>query len=291
MMKLIAIILASTLLLACTSTPKTKDYTKFQRNTDSLPLENAHLTIILKAEQLVDFNGVYSSDRSVSQAGMMYSGSAGGAGFLAQILTHAAVTSSSQQSKLNENQKKANKVLAPFKEELNSFRQSELVHKNPNYQFSQTKESGINVETTPMFYLSQDMKNIVLKLLVSVTSEKQKKPIYQNLVEYVSKDVTDKNKVDYWSKNSSQNLKTTSKELYQASLQLAIKDIKNELSSKSSQTKTYRYYTGEALKIERGALVQSNCKRTTVRNLRGWLISFPVEENNQDVTICDSQPG
>lgn len=267
-MKLGIILVAVFSLLGCAS-PKHDNYVTYKKH-DLNSIRGQKLSIALDEERLLDIRGRYSEIATAGQNNVMYSGAAGAAGFLAQIATHAAVSDNAKNEHLKKIQTEANRVLLPHAERLSNLKQSILISDTDRYSFVESKEldhlSELNLVSNPVFYLSQDGRTLSLLHKVALFHEQRLK--YQNIVEIV--DIVD-DQVD--TSISTDELINSSKRLYKKSIELVIQDIDQNFLQEGV-VKTYKFNMPEEFRVERGSLLSSACGYQTIRNLRGWIISY-----------------
>jgi len=280
MRKFIFIFVTLFSLVSCGSAPKKDDYTIYENTFKKSFIYNTELYVNLEPNKQVVFRGSYDSNNQIGYGSQLYHGGAGVAGFLAQIFTHSAINSGGRNSKLSESQKVADQVLLPFESVLKDFYQKELFSEISQYSFN-VKKNGtnqINIISKPIFFLSQNKKQIILKHLVEAKLKNNKNFSYRNLVEYISDEYNQADIDNYFTANKGRHLKKQVKEMYLNSLEFIINDIKGAYKS-SPKEKSYRFKEGSNLRIERAKLVEEGQERALVRNLRGWLISFPKSDN------------
>jgi hypothetical protein len=231
----------------------------------------------------VDFRGAFDSSQAVEHAPMMYQGGAGAGVFLAQIFTHAAISSSMQKDKLSKQQVQANKVLAPIEKLLKNLSQESLVHDSDLYTFFNESESDGNIILTslPIFFMSQDMASITLKHVVTVQQANQKGMLYQNVIEVISPVIATHDLNEELKKNGGMRLNKITKSLYEYSLSLALADLKGEYNNSESLQESFRFHQGNQLRFERGVSIKNDESNSVIRNLRGWLVAFPSSLDNK----------
>ena len=276
-MKLLLAVIVVILCLCACSSPKLDDYVKYKVSPQVHELINQKLIIELSDKSSVDFRGVYEPNAKVDSASILYSGDAGVAGVFAQIATHAAMNSSARSVKLSKQQIEANKVLEPFNHVLADFTQGELMHSNKEYSFNEKLDSpqDIYLKSYPIFFVSQDLRTISLKQRILVFRANDKDPLYQNLIEVVSPAIQGDNPHGLLLQEDGALLKKLTKNLYKESLSFVISDIYGEYKDVTSPQKSYRFYQGESLRVERGVRLESRSESMLIRNLRGWLVAFP----------------
>ena len=298
-MKYIALISILITISACNSTREDSFIKQINGKVNILPTENLYLSIDFS--QTVNFHGYYDNDDIDNQSGqMMYPGDSG-AIFLASIFVHAATAQSINDGALSEVQLKADSILSPYTEHINKFDHQKLVSCilksiDKKYSFKITTlteeqhSKGWLLTSKPVFYMTQDQKEIILKHVMFVhNADQPEKILYKNIIEISSPTLKDESPHDYWITEN--NLPLVSSELYAESIRLFIDDMLATSSAQNTHQKTFRYYQGGKRNYERGTLVQENCAYTTIRTLRGWIKSFPTEkhntttENNEECSI------
>jgi len=246
----------------------------------------------LEFQDGVRFLGEYDNDSvGLDSGNMVYPGDAGVAGFLAAILTHAAISGSVKDNAYSKVQEEANKVLLPYSKYLQGFKNEELFSSiigkiNDKHKFRIEKYDGSNNELSdfvlksePIFYMSQDQKELILKHAMTIHRVNQPdKIIYKNITEIASNRINNDNMFNFWIEQN--NLPIISADLYAESIDLLFFDMKNDFEKHQVQSqKTYRFMRGGKKSYERGTFVKSKCGYTVIRTLRGWLKSFPDDAN------------
>lgn len=285
-MRYIALGLLMCSLLGCGSTPKRDDYAESITGTYKINAD-APLQVQFFNNALCDFRVNYSSNNTVSPDHMMYDGSAGVAGLLAQIAVHAAIKKSAREAKLAENQEGANRYLRPINDVLKTISHKDLVPNDEKFHFAiadtentiaRQPQNDVLV-SHPIFFFSEDLKSLTLKHVVKVQDKGAKTPKYQNMIEVISKtDATDAKA--YWLNTDEQNLLQHIRGLYKDSLLIVHKELAGQLASDVKQ-KNHRITVNEKSRFERGSAVLQTCNQTVIRNLRGWLIAFPSETTSE----------
>lgn len=282
-------ILSFTFFLNACATKNLDDYTRYKANKKINNFLEGSLVINLDYTNSIDFRGIYDANNSVGNIPIMYSGAAGIGGFFAQVMTHAAMSSSAQNSKLSAQQLEANKKLVPLQNILTDFKEISLIHKNEHYVFLErgSEIDQIFIESNPIFYLSQDLSCITLKHKIQAFQPKSKKAFYQNMIEVISAVLPIDNSYTFLKENNGEQLKAITTKLYQESLSLAVSDLKGQYNTIGSTQKSFRFYQGGKLRIERGSNLYNGENKNIIRNLRGWIISYPHKINvinSKDVT-------
>lgn len=273
------------------ASPQSPDYKRFHKQ-DSLAAEpettggNPISVIILEPEKL-DIRGVYDPNDSLGQGGIMYSADAGAAGMLAQVLVHAAASTNAQKKKLADQQNRANKVLEPLQDLISPMNSQLLIHSDPGYSFATTQPAapGKVLHSKPIFFVSQDLSTFSVKHMVEIyehaapkTKGKKKtqqpqRAVYSNIVEVIATPVAKDKALEIYRGNDGAQLKVILSDIYRQSLAMALADMRGTYPAAGSQ-QSYKFAQGDLQRFERGTLLKAECKQTTIRNLRGWLITF-----------------
>ena len=247
--------------------------------------QNLHVEINFQDD--VKFQGQYSYDDVELEGNNMAYPADSGAAFLTAILVHAVAADSTKNNALSQAQKNANYVLKPYEKYLQEFENDELVSSviakvNDNFPFqvvkydrSKLQPSGLVLKSDPVFYMSQDQRELILKHAIYVhRNNEPDKILYKNAVEISSNRIEQKDIFAFWVNDN--NLPKLSAELYGMSIDLLINDMLTGAdNAHGSKQRTFRYMQGGKKRFERGVLVKEECNRSTIRTLRGWLKSFP----------------
>jgi len=269
-------------------------------------VERVHITSSQKLyiktdfQEDVKFQGQYDYDEVDLKSGSVAYPADTGAMFLASILAHALTADSIKNNVMSDVQNRANGVLAPYSKHLLEFENEELVSCviksiDDNYKFNIIKYAGEGANTgwllksKPVFFMTQDQKELVLKHAMYISHiNTPEVVVHKNIVVISSASIESANLIDYWIKKN--NLPRVSGELYAESIKLFIDDMleSDNIESQNKQ-KTFRYMQGGTKMYERGTLVKNECSRTTIKTLRGWIKSFPDNDDNAAGEECMSQ--
>ncbi len=272
------LVLVITLLVSGCVTKHTDDYVKYSRNSLGLKAkfyDSTIFTVKFQNNTIVDFRGEFNRKQMNANGAILYSGDAGAGGLVAQLFVHAVINNSAQNSHLNAQQVSANMVLEPIKNILDKFIQADLLDENSDFIDSRNNDTDFYIESMPIFFLSQDLRHIILKNKIKVTFLDNKKPIYENLIEVISPPLANKPSVEKIQDNGGAAFKEFAKDLFQHSLSLVVLDLKNKLTSEIEKEKSHKFYQGDNLRVERGQVVYQFNDMVVIKNLRGWLIAYP----------------
>ncbi len=279
MKKIITLLISVAFVIGCGSTQRT-DYVTYL-SSDTLPGTHA-LTVSLPMDKNIDLRGIYNGNNTIQQNAVFYAADAGLVGLFAQIITHAAINANLQDLKLAKQQQQANGILLPLESIMRQLKQASLIHESIRYQFqlNDQLENNAPLMSYPIFYMSQDKKTISIKHLVKVHNKNQKKLIYENLIEIITSPIISDDPIGSFSHDNGKLLKEILLGLYKDSLDLAVSDYSGELVSSKNNQKTHKFYHGINKRVERGTTIESRCNSHIIRNLRGWIISYPDKKNS-----------
>lgn len=246
-------------------------------------------TLKLPTEQKVVFRGLANFDAAgVGSAQMLYP-APNAAGLLVAILTHGAVVESAKNSQRTQMQEAADKVLDAYKADLSDFNHGHLLQRGLEQQALLGRHRHVDadgpdeaqwqVESAPVFSLGQDQSVLILDNTVTVRAQDDpQKVLHQTVVKVVWNLRDQAAPADYWAPAQAGRLKQASALLFAHSLGLVLDHvIVRQPPPADAPQKTYRYAEGKAERMERGSLVATQCDRVVIKNLRGWLMSIPMQ--------------
>jgi hypothetical protein len=251
----------------------------------------------------VAYKGFVNYDSvDLGTGGPLYPGDNAGV-FLVAVFTHAAVVEAEKNSKKDELQEEADKVLLPYKDAIANFTGSELVNaglaKIPTdgkYSLKILEEGNAEaewiMESKPEFEMTKNQRVLLSRNIVVIRSnKKQPEILYQNLMEVHSSPCKQEKPESCWLEGA---LKNTSVELFAETIKLALLDFSKELHDGTNTEKTFSYYLGDEKTFQRGKLALENCDRMVIRTLRGWLLSVPSasreKHENPDCGSMEATP-
>ncbi|WP_341939597.1 hypothetical protein [Marinimicrobium sp. C2-29] len=289
---------ASTLLGTGCASVQTDDYAVYRHAPEASTLADEPVSVIFANPEGIEFRGDASHDDSVDSANVLYSGAAGAGGVAAQIALHATMVQGAQDRKLEKSREQANLALEPVAEEVQELQSLDPATLSFPGRFSVRPWPGdadiqsVHVETHPVFYVTENLDSLSVKnvLVLRKPGDPPEQPIYRNLVEVVSDRLIDP---DSEKGTVGEGLEAAVRELYQTSVLIALDDMDGRLQAQDQQPETFRYDLDGELRLERGVMVRESCSDIVLRNLRGWLISFPkpdVETECMDTLADGSVP-
>lgn len=240
-----------------------------------------------KGEALI-YRGVANFDEAgTGTTGLLYP-APNAVGLVAAVLTHGLLVGSAKQEQKKKIQAEADKVLLPYQrvigeigyEQLWSLAISRLPSDAKVRRAIDTSDLGSDsaIESNLVISMTQDQSSLVLdNTIVFRKSGGREKSDYRSTIRVVSPAHIEAKPEDYWTKNSGEQLISTSADLIADSLQVAIRDYEALKSTPdNSPFKTIRYKEGEAEKFERAQVLSNECNRVLIRTLKGDLMLVPL---------------
>jgi hypothetical protein len=262
---------------------------------------NSSWALRLPEEVLVPFRGVMSFDAAGLGPGgqplyILGAGVGGLIGVFVQAIAHSAIVNSARNSEKERIQAQADLVLTPYKEVLGVFTTKELlkssVEKVQNLQAprlldaTQVDGDQLVVKSNPSFWFTQDQKAIILDHEIAIfpsgysdksSSQENAAAAYKSTVRVVSNPIVTDTPVAFWTETNGDKLKIQSVDLVAKSIEIALAEAANPTANDALRFRTVKFKEGEGERIERAQVVSGYCDRLLIRNLRGFLMSVPVD--------------
>lgn len=279
MSKFCLLLAIAVIIVGCKSTQR-DDYSSYSSN-QTVGAESPDIWLIeLDYNKQIDLRGIYNSNDTIEQNSILYGGQAGIIGMLVQVAAHSAINSSLQNDKLAEQQHSANRLLLPLQDTLSAINQQVLEHESELYTFTnvddETNETA-KLISYPIFYLTQDATMLSIKHVVKLIKNGRRKPLYENLIEVISSPILGDEPLDSLKAENGLMLKEVLINLYQESLNLAVKDYSGRFDGRVRKQKTHKFTHGKLRRVERGLTLEAGCTNRVIRNLRGWLVAYHFE--------------
>ncbi|MGW8394444.1 hypothetical protein [Pseudoduganella sp. HUAS MS19] len=253
-------------------------------------------SLSLPATEKIDFRGQVNFDKAGQGPGTMLYPAPGLAGFVVALATHAAVVKGQMKEQRSEIEADADRILVPFRKTLDTFSYGELAERAFPAASGVTwlgsgarPQSGWLIASAPVFYMTQDQSALMVDNTVSVFQAGSEQPVYSNTVRVVSRAVEVENEAVFWQRNGGARLREVSAALFRASVEIARAHALAPATSAGAQ-RTFRYLEGKQEVVERAEPIGEQCGRALVRNLRGWLMSIPVQRARPAGPECEPPP-
>lgn len=205
---------------------------------------------------------------------------------LAGVLLHGLLLSSERDHQKQLMQEQADMALAPYRATFDTFTQREMIQRAMEnmategskqlVEFSEKPGSAWMITSAPVFYITPDQTTFILENTVAVYAPGRNAPAFQGVVHVVSRARGQEDPLLYWTAEQGAHARDIHARLMAESLDVAAREARRS-SHDVIPEKTIRYYEGGMEKVERGQLLSENCGRIVIRNLRGALMSLPVD--------------
>lgn len=210
------------------------------------------------------------------------------AGFIAALITHGVILDSTRNAQLEKNRLMANQVLLPYQHIFDGYFYRELMQSGLEkmaaagsrklVEFPEKPGSEWFIESMPVYSMTQDQLAIIIDNAITIYAPNETvNPAFKNVVRVVSRPDRKSDPLAHWAANAGENLKSESARLLAESLDLAFAEINSESAKRLNPQRTVRYLEGAKENMERGEVVNEKCDRVVLKNLRGWMMSVPVD--------------
>jgi hypothetical protein len=272
----------------------------------------------LPEDVLVPFRGVMSFDSAGLGPGgqplyFVAPGVGGLIGLFAQAVTHTVLVNSARKAEKERIQADANLVLTPYKDVLGVFATKDLLSASltkvpglnaPRFlEATQTDGDQLVVRSDPSFWFTQDQKAIILDHEIaffppgyasksgSQDRSEDAFAAYKSTIRVVSDPIVSDSPVTLWMESAGIKLKSESAALLAKSFEISLAEAADPNANDSLRFRTVKYREGSGERIERAQVVSGHCDRLLIRNLRGFLMSVPVDAavaESLSAKPCDS---
>jgi len=278
---------------ACTTpvaTPSVRIALDEQRNA-----LGSNWTAIIGQDQTLDFSGEIRQSGAGQGYSVVYP-AVDIISFVGTIAAHSAIAKSRLNAAQSQRQIEADKVLGPYQASINELTTNRLLvpaiqanapgariaaSAQPESTHQQQVQIAIRVT------LLQDQRAMYLDLIGQQTGLDNG---FRHAVRIVSDPLieTEPQAIkDHWLANDGLAFRETITSMLDRGVGLLIADIEGRLDRHSNTQTTIRYPLGGTRSAERVSIITRECARQTVRNLRQWVLSVPLETPVMSDASCD----
>ncbi|MBQ4848333.1 hypothetical protein [Pseudoalteromonas sp. MMG005] len=279
LLQLVLLVVCITVLQGC-NTLKRDDYVKTKLLSKAELIPKAEFQFTLNPNTPIDLRGKYSHDRSVDSVNVLYYGTPVTA--LAQMLSHAALTSSAKEGKLAEQQLQANESVEPIRRTVKSLTNQALLNGHAGYVSGLALSGTQVIEVKPIFFVNQEMTEVSLTLVAWINahnfSEKksnrknQKSKKYHNIIKVHASPITSGEIND--TAEGKIKIQAHLSRLFTSAIDSLEKDVSG-FYLKATIPQTLHIGQGSKKQFLRGNVLEHSCKTIVVQNLRKWIIRYP----------------
>ncbi len=249
--------------------------------------EGTTWSLRVPSDKHVEFRGVVSfDDAGAGSNSFLYPAPSPG-GFLAAVITHGLIVDSVKKEQKEKLREAADGVLSPYRSVIDGLDLQALSQRAVRMTSRGAQASvlvgeadagnGVIVDSNPVYSMTQDQKAIILDNLVTIHGvDSTPDNAYRKAVRVVSKASEGGDPAIYWTADGGQRLKEKSAALLARSLDIAFMDSASGNDRRNLVFRTIRYREGGVEKIERAQVLDEQCGRLLIRNLRGALMSVPA---------------
>lgn len=275
-------------IVGCNSTPNRDDYAKHVNTIGKAFHGENKFTFSFVESDNIDLRGLHNRDDSTGASHILYLGGAGLVGMFAQIGTHAALINSSRNTKLAEEQERANNQVQPLIKLIEGLSIHSLLNES-QVMFVQADE--INQDTLfikPIFFANEKMDQLFLKLIVWLPDEsgRTKRLRYQNMIEVFSSTLTPEEQILLLD-NDNDDIRHIMASQLNTAIHVLRSDLTGQYSQLNKPQRTFTILKSSKTKVVRGSIVDNKCGYQVVQDLHSWYIAFPAE-SEQTSNIVNS---
>lgn len=253
--------------------------------------DNQNWKLYLAHDKNVIYNGVVNFDQAgIGPHNMLYQANSAGDLFVG-IFVHGLLAKGMRDKQKIALQTQADAVLSGYQQILSEFKYQDLIQRTiekvsvkDNVTDQSLLDKQMVVENAPSYQMTQDQRTLVLNNLLIVHHVEENADVSKgHAIRVVSKALKE-TPSEFWHENNGENLKTESADLLAKSIAYVLADL-HEANVEKIPFETVRYLQGNAEKIERAQVINRQCDRLLLKNLRGMLMSVPIKPQE----TCDSQ--
>lgn len=243
--------------------------------------------------QRPEFHGVLNKDGAGMSGGqILYPGGAGLVGLFAAVLTHAAVNSSVQSAEMKRLQTKADAVLLPYEQALQSLSSDDLLLRTRE----EVAQRGLlpaaaSLELRPVFLMTQDRRAVLMDV-VAQFSDGSGAPASTLGMRVVS-DPRTIQETDEWAEADGSGLRRVGVALLTRAVQHLVQHFNGPRRADEANApveRTVRFVQGGSQRMERAAVLEQRCGRALLRTLSNTLMSVPLAQAAPVDAGCEAAP-
>ena len=291
-----AVALLAIALTGCT-TPTVKPQVRAVDAATAKRLDGAWIAVVGEDREF-SFSGEYRDSETQYGYQMLYP-APNFVGFLAGVATHAALQSAQNDAHLEAQRKISDEVLAPYRQVLGEIRVHEMFSSalsmsesgaGTNLVVASSETATPEVNLAAHAIMAQSRRALIVDLVAKVkdASVSGDDGGYVHKIRVISDPVPAGNDSvnDYWLADDGGRLKQTVSSLLARAIDLFMADATRHLQPLRKKQLTARYQFGNEQRRERAVLLEQTCARQTLRTLRGWVLSVPVQDNLKAEASC-----
>ncbi|MGM9482578.1 hypothetical protein ACS5PN_15405 [Roseateles sp. NT4] len=259
-------------------------------------VDAANLRWSVGVAQQPEFHGVLNKDGAGMKGGqILYPGGAGLAGLFVAVLTHAAINSSVQTAEMKRLQDKADAVLVPYAQALQSLSTDDLMMRTQE-EVSQRGwlPANASLELRPVFLMTQDRRAVLMDVAAQF-NDGSGAPTSTLGMRVVSDPRAVTQEADDWAEADGYGLRRVCVALLTRAVQHLIGHLGNanragDANAPAAAERTVRFVEGGAQRMERATVLEQRCGRALLRTLSNTLMSVPLAATTSADAGCETTP-
>lgn len=224
--------------------------------------------------QRLPFHGELDADQGAAAGGAMLYPAPNLVGFLAAVLTHAALVEGSKSAQRERALAQADQALTPLAATLQSFAPSSLAE-TARGLIGSASEPAWQVEVAPVFVFSRDLRSLSVESHMLLRRTGADDVLARTAVRATAAPLAAERVPTAWTDNEGQLLRSTAAQLLVQASAAGVRALAGEWDQVQASQRTLRYPFGAGERIERVQLLESRCQDAVVRHLRGDLMVIP----------------
>jgi hypothetical protein len=254
------------------------------------PLTLGALCLRQPKQELVQFSGALTYGLpGRGPAPMLYQG--GAIGLLAGVITQGVLERHIQNKEKQGMRDAADRVLEPYRAVLLDFTNAELMRQalealetdgsKTLLKFTDPPGAGLQIESVPAYYMTQDARSIVLEntlMIRSAGANPKAAPLFNSVVKIVAAPRTPvpPGEQDSWISNQGEELRALAIDELRESLNLALAEVAHGSDRVAREFRNVHYVEGNVPKMEHAQVIADLPDHIVLKTLRGWVMSVPV---------------
>lgn len=239
------------------------------------PVATGQWTLQLPKDlQRLEFHGELNVDQGAAGGGAMMYPAPNLVGFLAAVLTHAALVEGSKSAQRDRALAEADQSLQPLTPTLEALSPAAL-SEAVTLVLSPTSDPAWRVEVAPVYVFSRDLRSLSVESHLLLRRAAADEVLARTAVRATAAPLAAEHVPAGWTDNDGQTLRSTAAQLLVQAVSAGLRSLAGEWDQGTAPQRTVRYPFGGGERIERVQVLESRCEGAVVRHLRGDLMVIP----------------
>ncbi|MBQ0943308.1 hypothetical protein KAK07_08155 [Ideonella sp. 4Y16] len=224
--------------------------------------------------QRLEFHGELNVDQGAAGGGAMMYPAPSLAGFLAAVLTHAALVESSKSAQRDKALAEADQTLQPLAPALEALSPTALSAAVAPL-LGAAPQPAWQVEVAPVYVFSRDLRSLSVESHLLLRRAAADEVLARTAVRATAAPLAAERVPAGWTDNDGQALRQTAAQLLVQAVTAGLRSLAGDWDQATAPQRTVRYPFGGGERIERVQVLESRCEGAVVRHLRGDLMVIP----------------